>query len=64
MIKFITYQKDVVELYNKYLNNNNGEVSKTLQALEKDDKLPISFMRYFETDDDFRKFFNIDKKLI
>lgn len=62
MIKTIVYKKDIEDLYNQYLNSNTGNIPTTLKKLEEDKKLPISFMRYFETDEDFRKHFNIDKK--
>lgn len=44
------------------MTNNNRNIPETLKRLEKDKKLPISFIKYFETDEDFRKHFNIDKK--
>ena len=64
MVKTIIYKKDIEDLCYQYLNGNNGDASKTLKKLEKDKKLLISFMRHFDTDEDFRKYFNIDKKLI
>lgn len=62
MLKFVIHTKDIEDLYSQYLTNNNGNIPETLKELEKDKKLPISFMRYFETDKDFRKHFNIDEK--
>lgn len=62
MIKFVINKKDIECLYNQYLTNNNGNISETLKSLERYEKLPISFIRYFETDEDFRKHFNIDEE--
>lgn len=62
MITITNYVKDIEDLYNSYLNENNGDIGKTLKSLEANGKLPITFMRYFNTDEDFRKKFNISEE--
>lgn len=61
MIITTIYEKDAVKLYNEYFYRNDGNIPKTLRDLEKDEKLPTVFIRYYGSHEDFMKKFDISE---
>ena len=60
------YKKDALDVYNKELLKNNGDVIKTLLILNEDKRMPFGFLQYFRdykecicylgiTEDEFNK---------
>ena len=55
------YEEDAIELFTTYLNKNNKDISRTLKELENEKKLPLFFMNYYKSHEDFMEKFNISR---
>lgn len=57
------YEKDAIDMFNKYYNKNNNDIKDTLLNMEKDRIIPYFFMKYFIIYTDFLEKFNIEKNI-